>query len=153
MKKLFFSLKLVLFLVTTSCGYQPIYSNVNSNFNIRNVEIKNNNDLNYKIKNSLKVFSRSKSNIEYDLEIDGNKTVSIISKDAKGNAKIYRMTVKLRTKIFRDNKNIDEISSEENFNYNNKTNKFNLKQYEKDIESNLIEKNIENIIFYITNLE
>ena len=38
---------------------------------------------------------------------------------------------------------------EESFAYNNSTDKFNLKQYEKNIEENLIEKIVEKIIIYL----
>ena len=54
------------------------------------------------------------------------------------------------------NKNNYEInktkSFTEKFDYNNNSNKFSLKQYEKDIEDNLINKIIERSILYLSEL-
>ena len=153
MKKISILLYLSLFILFSNCGYQPIYSKNSGNFNIGNIEIKKTNNLNYKIKNDLKVFSNSNFKKKYDLEIDGKQIIDIVSKDSKGNPKIYKMTVKINTKIIKNFKVLKQISFQESFNYNNNSNKFKLKQYEKNIRNNLVEKNIENITFYISNIE
>ena len=41
----------------------------------------------------------------------------------------------------------------ENFSYNNNSNKFELKQYEKEIENNLINKIVEKSILYFSELQ
>ena len=62
------------------------------------------------------------------------------------------MTITLTANIL--NKNNYEINKTKNlteeFNYNNNSNKFSLKQYEKDIEDNLINKIVERSIIYLT---
>ena len=63
------------------------------------------------------------------------------------------MKIKVEAKIIENYKNIKQINFEEYFNYNNNSNKFELKQYEKNIENNLIEKNIENLTFYISSIK
>ena len=40
----------------------------------------------------------------------------------------------------------------ETFGYNNKSNKFDLKQYEKNIQNNLTDKIIENITLYLSTI-
>ena len=62
------------------------------------------------------------------------------------------MKIKVEVKIIENYKNIKQINFEEYFNYNNNSNKFELKQYEKNIEDNLIEKNIENLIFFVSSI-
>ena len=87
--------------------------------------------INYKIKNRLKVFSNSNSVNKYDMEINALKSIKIVSKDSKGDPKIYQMNIKMEAKIIENYKVIKEINFEEYFNYNNNSNKFELKQYEK----------------------
>jgi len=153
MKKVLVFLLLNSFLFFNNCGYESIYSKGTGNFFIKNIEIKTNNEINYKIKNRLRIFSNSNSKNKYDLEINALKSIKIVSKDSKGDPKIYQMNIKLEVKIIENYQIIKEINFEENFNYNNNSNKFELKQYEKNIEDNLIEKNIENLTFYISSIK
>ena len=153
MKKILVFLVLNSFLFLNSCGYESIYSKQSGNFHIENIELKTNNELNYKIKNRIKVFSNSSSLNKYDMEINALKSITIVSKDSKGDPKIYQMKIKVEVKIIENYKNIKQVNFEEYFNYNNNSNKFELKQYEKNIEDNLIEKNIENLTFYISSIK
>ena len=63
------------------------------------------------------------------------------------------MNIKVEVKLIENYKVKKEINFEEYFNYNNNSNKFELKQYEKNIEDNLIEKNIENLTFFISSIK
>ena len=153
MKKILVFLLLSSFLLLNNCGYESIYSKGSGNFFIKNIKIKTNDEINYKIKNRLKIFSNSNSKNRYDLEIDALKSIKIVSKDSKGDPKIYQMNIKVKVKLIENYQNIKEINFEEYFNYNNNSNKFELKQYEKSIEDNLIEKNIENLTFYISSIK
>ena len=153
MKKVLVFLLLNSFLFFNNCGYESIYSKGTGNFFIKNIEIKTNNEINYKIKNRLRIFSNSNSKNKYDLEINALKSIKIVSKDSKGDPKIYQMNIKVEIKLIENYQNIKEINFEEYFNYNNNSNKFELKQYEKNIEDNLIEKNIENLTFYISSIK
>ena len=64
------------------------------------------------------------------------------------------MTILLNINII--NKNYNETykrkSFSANFDYSNNSNKFSLKQYEKEIENNLIDKIIENSILWLSEL-
>ena len=153
MKKILVFLLLSSFLLLNNCGYESIYSKGSGNFFIKNIKIKTNDEINYKIKNRLKIFSNSNSKNRYDLEIEALKSIRIVSKDSKGDPKIYQMNIKVKVKLIENYQNIKEINFEEYFNYNNNSNKFELKQYEKSIEDNLIEKNIENLTFYISSIK
>jgi len=153
MKKILVFLLLSSFLLLNNCGYESIYSKGSGNFFIKNIKIKTNDEINYKIKNRLKIFSNSNSKNRYDLEIEALKSIRIVSKDSKGDPKIYQMNIKVKVKLIENYQNIKEINFEEYFNYNNNSNKFELKQYEKNIEDNLIEKNIENLTFYISSIK
>ena len=153
MKKILVFLLLSSFLLLNNCGYESIYSKQSGNFYIKNIEVKTNNEINYKIKNRLKNFSNSNSKNKYDLEINALKSIKIVSKDSKGDPKIYKMNIKVEVKLIENYRVLKEINFEEYFNYNNISNKFELKQYEKNIEDNLIEKNVENLTFYISSIK
>lgn len=149
MKKLIFVV-IALFMLN-NCGYSPIYSSKNNNFNI-DISQKDRSKLNSKIENNIKKFSNQNSENIIQLEISSNKKINIISKDKKGDPSRFSMTISLTINIL--NKNNYEInktkSFTEKFDYNNNSNKFSLKQYEKDIEDNLINKIIERSIIYLS---
>ena len=151
MKKLIFVV-IALFMLN-NCGYSPIYSSKNNNFNI-DISQKDRSKLNSKIENNIKKFSNQNSENIIQLEISSNKKINTISKDKKGDPSRFNMTISLTINIL--NKNNYEInktkSFTEKFDYNNNSNKFSLKQYEKDIEDNLINKIIERSILYLSEL-
>ena len=151
MKKLIFVV-ITLFMLN-NCGYTPIYSSKDSNFNI-DISQKDRSKLNSKIENNIKKFSNQNSENIIQLEISSNKKINIISKDKKGDPSRFSMIISLTINIL--NKNNYEINKTKNFSekfdYNNNSNKFSLKQYEKDIEDNLINKIIERSIIYLTEL-
>ena len=123
------------------------------NFNI-NISQIDGSKLNYKIENHIKKFINKNSENTVELKINSNKKINIISKDQKGDPSRFNMTISLTINIL--NKNNYEInktkSFTEKFDYNNNSNKFSLKQYEKDIEDNLINKIIERSILYLSEL-
>ena len=148
MKKLIFVV--IALFILNNCGYSPIYSSKNNNFYI-DISQKDRSKLNSKIENNIKKFSNQNSKNTIQLEISSNKKINTISKDKKGDPSRFNMTISLTINIL--NKNNYEInktkSFTEKFDYNNNSNKFLLRQYEKDIEDNLINKIIERSITYL----
>ena len=151
MKKLIFVV--IALFVLNNCGYTPIYSSKNNNLYI-DISQKNRSKLNSKIENNIKKFSNQNNENIIQLEISSNKKINIISKDKKGDPSRFSMIISLTINIL--NKNNYEInktkSFTEKFDYNNNSNKFSLKQYEKNIEDNLINKIIERSITYLSEL-
>ena len=152
MKKLII-IAIALFILN-NCGYTPIHSSKDNNFYIKKLSQKSTSKLNSKIANKLKIFSNQNSENIIKLEISSNKKIETIQKDKKGDPSKFQMTIVLNINIL--NKNNYEInktkSFTEEFNYNNNSNKFSLKQYEKDIEDNLINKIVERSIIYLSEL-
>ena len=52
---------LVVFMLLLSCGYQPIFSSGESSFSINKIELAEKNNINSKIKNTLKVYKKNKN--------------------------------------------------------------------------------------------
>ena len=151
MKKIIF-IFIALFMLN-NCGYTPIYSSKNNNFYIE-ISQKDRSKLNSKVVNNIKRFSNQNSENTIELEISSNKKVDITSKDNKGEPLKFQMTVSVKINILsKNNYKINKTKSFfSNFNYNNNSNKFSLKQYEKEIEDILINKITEEITIYLSQI-
>ncbi len=150
--------KLIIFLIAlfilNNCGYTPIYSSKENNFYIKEISQKNISKLNSKIVNNLKIFSNQNSKNIIQLEISSNKKIDIIQKDDKGDPTRFKMTISLNVNTLSKNEN--EINKTKifvsSFDYNNNSNKFTLKQYEKEIENILVNKVVEKSVIYLSEL-
>ena len=145
--------KIIIIVITSfilnNCGYTPIYSSKEKNFYIEKISKKNSTKLNSKFANNLKIFSNKNSKNIIEIEIDSVKKIETSQKDNKGDPSRFQMTIVLNMNIISENHNKTKSFSS-NFNYNNNENKFSLKQYEKEIENNLISKIVEKSIIYLS---
>ena len=141
---------LVVFVLLLSCGYQPIFSSSESSFSVNKIELAEKNNINSKIKNTLKVYKKNKNaKVFYDLKISSEKSKNILSKDSKGDPKIFSLNVSIKVSILENNLPKNEKTFNKTESYNNKSNKFELKKNEDQITSNLVNKIIEEIIIYL----
>ena len=135
-------------IILSGCGYKPIYSTKNLNFTIGNIE-KENTSLNNEFAKSINIIKNSKSKKKIDIEINSNKTVSVKSKDTKGNVLIFELGILLNVKNLNDETQQQTFSRKITF--KNRDDKFKLKQYEKELEIILINKIVEDLINYFSN--
>jgi|TARA_B110000114_G_C14996842_1_gene358971 hypothetical protein len=143
---------LLAFLFFTNCGYTPIYSNKNFNLYLERIDSTKNTPLNSKIKKRLQIFSNQESKKVISLTVDAQKETNILAKNSKGDPSRYEMIININLKTaYGQNQNITK-SFQERFNYNSNINKFELNQYEKEIEDLLINKNIDRIIVYLSKI-
>ena len=149
-KKLF---SVITFIFLLSCGYQPIFSSGESTFSINKIEVTERNNINTKIQNALK-FYRENNNAKtfYDLEISSNKSKNVLSKDSRGDPKIFSLSVSIKINLMENNLLKYEKTFNKTESYNTKSNKFELKKYEDKIASNMVNKMIEEIIIYLHSL-
>ena len=151
MKKIFL---VILILLLNNCGYTPIYSSKDSNFKIVNLNANVNNSLTNYIKNSINVFSNEDSEKKLNISFNLKENVSVILRDSKGDPAKNRLTITVDLSLFDINNNLVESNSfSESFEYNIDDNKFNLKQYEKNIKFNLVEQISQQIIEFLTNIK
>ena len=145
-------INLLAFLFFTNCGYTPIYSNKNFDLYLEKISSTKNNSLNSKIKKRLQIFSNQESKKVISLVVDAQKITNILAKNSKGDPSRYEMIVDIKLVAeYGQSQNITK-SFKERFNYNSNTNKFELNQYEKEIEELLINKNIDRIIIYLSKI-
>ena len=141
---------IVFFLLLLSCGYKPIFSSSETNFSITEIKLFGKINVGSKIKKNLNIYRNAENkNTFYSLKINADQKKNVISKDAKGDPKMFEVQVSIDLTILEDNKIKHEKNFKESFAYNNSTNKFDLKRYEKNIEDNLIKKIITKITLYL----
>lgn len=149
MKKIFL-IALIFFL--NSCGFTPIYSSNESNYQIIGFQKNVDNNLTNYIQNSIYVLSNEKSEKNFKITLEYEEKITVILKDSKGDPKKNRLNININLFIFNENDNL--ISSKEfsgDFEYNIDDNKFNLRQYEKTIKLNLVEDITQQIQVYLAN--
>ena len=141
---------IISFLLLLSCGYKPIFSSSKANFSIKEIKLFDDIKIGSKIKKKLNIYKNIENkNIFYNLKINSDQKKNIVSKDAKGDPKIFEIQVLIDLTILENNKIKNKKNFKESFTYNNSTDKFSLNQYEKNIKENLTEKIIEKIIIYL----
>ena len=141
---------LLTFIIFTSCGYTPIYSNKNFDFKLKNIISSKDNQLNSNVEKKLLVFSNQESQKIISLKIDVQRKINILTKDPKGDPSRYEMIIDIKLETtYGQNQNVIR-SFQEKFNYNTNSNRFELNQYEKEVENLLINKNIDRIIAYLS---
>ena len=141
---------IIFFLLLLSCGYKPIYSSNEANFSITEIKLFGKINIGSKIKKNLNIYKNVENkSIFYSLKINSDQKKDIVSKDAKGDPKIFEIQVLIDLTILENNKVKNKKNFKESFSYNNSTDKFSLNQYEKNIEENLIEKIVAKIIIYL----
>ena len=143
MKKIIF-ISLIIFL-SNCAGYKPIFTSDQTNFYIEKIEISDDSKHVRKLIKSLKPYSVDNGKQSITLKLDLDKQENVIMKDAKGDPASYEIKIELKVEIITMN-GTNKLNFKENFTFNNQSNKFELNQYKKNTETNLINKIFENLI-------
>tara|TARA_B110000305_G_C19228787_1_gene534167 strand:- start:416 stop:880 length:465 start_codon:yes stop_codon:yes gene_type:complete len=147
---------IVLFLLTTSCGYEAIYSKKNTenyDFSISSINFEGERNVNLRIKQKLNNYILTQKNKKFDLDIktEGNRV--ILAKDAAGNATNFENIIKVNIKVFIGANLKKNIEIEKSFKYENIANKYDLGNYERELRTNLAETIAEELIFKLSNIQ
>ncbi len=146
MKKIF----LLVILLITSCGYQPIYLNSdNQNFKFSKVSIQGNDKINRKIINLMSFEEDETDQSLNELILNTSYDIAETAKNSKGQVESYRSKIFVNLKILSKNNTLKERNFFEEFSYNTKKNKYDLIQYQKQIQNNLIEEVIRDINIFL----
>jgi len=143
---------LILLFFVSGCGYSPIFSNKNSNFSIYELSTTGNSKLNKIVNNKLNNYKGSDGLKKFSLAIDTYLNKEIASKDTKDNPKTYRINLELKVSIKDLDGNIKSKSFSKSVNYNNQSNKSELKKYENETSKNLAEEISNEIIIYLQSI-
>lgn len=140
MKKITFFLVLIF---VTQCGFEPIYSSKKFLFKIDNINYENN-KLNNRIAGSLKTLSNENADNVLDLNLASNKEKRVVSKSKTGDPEIFELSVTISIRILEEQKIFTNKQ-----NYSNNDNKFELNEYEIEIEEQIINKLINEMLIYL----
>ena len=150
-KKNLIKLIILLFFIS-GCGYNPIFSNKNSNFSIYELTASGNSKLNKIINNKLNNYKGSDSQKQFSLTIETFLNKEVASKDSKGNPKTYRINLETNILIKDSSGSVKEKNFSKAVDYNNRSNKSELKKYENETSKNLAEKISDEIIVYLQSI-
>ena len=149
MKKIF----IVLLLILTSCGYQPLHKTDQKikNLNISEVIYSGDQKINEVIYTKLPFALVKNDESLNKLSLESKKEIKITSKDSKGQALSYRTIINVKILVLNnDGEILDQKIVQKNFSYNADENKFKFKEYQDKIEKNLIDTIIEDVIIHLT---
>ena len=154
MQKKIFIFLLLIFL--SSCGYEALHSKKNiSNykFSISKLNFDGDREVNLRIKAKLNNYTLVKRDKEFILNISSTSERVITVKDASGNATAYKNIITIAIDVLNDGKLKNSFAIVENFNYNNNSNNFDLKKFEREIKNNLSEVVADKIVFKLSNMQ
>ena len=139
----------------TSCSYSPIFSEKNYNFEINEIILTGEKDINKILKEK---FNRIRSNQnlekkEYKLLINSKKERNIVSKNSKGDPLKFELMITVQYEIIFNENLLLKKTIEKNNIYNNDSDLYKLEQSEKIIIDNISGNISDNIISSIINLD
>ena len=152
-KKIF---TLLLFLFLSSCGYEAIYSKKNYknyNFFISKLSFVGDRDINLRMKGKLNNYTLNEKNKNFALKIFNSSTKEIAAKNTLGDAVTFKNTISTNIEVSINGEFKNSFVIVESFIYNNNSNRFNLKKYEKEIKNNLAETITDKLILKLSNIQ
>ena len=134
-----------------SCGYTPIYqTDQNSKIRLDIINYSGDKKLGRSITKGIERLKNNKSDNIYDLNLIGSKKESVASKDKKGNISTYKMLIEVDFNLeSKENNKIFSKKFIKETTYNSMNNKFELSQYELNLEKNMISQILQDINIYL----
>ena len=149
-------IKLILLFLLSSCGYEAIHSKknfINYSFSVSELSFIGDRTVNLKIKEKINNYTQSKKDKDFILRISSTSEKTILAKNTAGDATSFKNTISINVEVLMSNKIKSNFIILESFNYNNISNKFNLKKYEEEIKNNLAETATDKLIFKLSNIQ
>ena len=144
----------ILSILLNGCGFKPIYSSKNSNFEIIEIVNKNENKNSFSIEEMVMSLSNKEAILKVKLEFDYKESKETILKDSKGDPSKKKISIIVNLKVKNQKNNIlSSKNFKEEFNYDVQSDKYNMAQYEESIIANLGNKISNDIIFLISTLK
>ena len=145
---------IIVLLVTlglTSCGFSPIHSTKNFNFQINKIEFEGNRQIKAIILSNLSSYTtKEKDRYNYDLIIKAEKNVEPVSKNKKGETTVYKLNIYSIVEIYLDDKLILTKKFNKSSTYSSEKKTLKLKEVEYRTLSNLSSKLADEIILTLS---
>ena len=156
MNKILVKVIILFFIISASaCSYKPIFLEKEYGFEIEEIIIDGDENINRIINNKLKFIKSTgnKGEKRYTIKIKTEKKIEIVSKDSKGDPLKFEMNILVEYNIINDGNSLLSSKIEKNNVYNNDSDQFKLEQTEDIILKNLSDSASEIIISSIINLD
>ena len=143
-------------LLLSSCGYEAIHSKKNSinyDFSVSELSFVGVRTVNLKIKEKLNNYVQDKKDKDFILKISSTSEKITLAKNTAGDATSFKNSISINVEVLMNDKFKSNFIILESFNYNNISNKFNLKKYEREIKNNLAETASDKLIFKLSNIQ
>jgi len=150
MKKILIFVTLIM--LNNCTGYSPIFSSKQTNFYIEEITVTEDNKLIRKIIRNLKPYTINNNKKKIRLVLDLKSTETVILKDEKGNVATKEIKIFLNAKTILSKDEVKDFNFIEKFTIKNQSNKFELSQYKRSIESNMIDEIYEDLILKLRTL-
>ena len=147
---------LILLFLLSSCGYEAIHSKknfINYSFSVSELSFIGDRTVNLKIKEKINNYTQSKKDKDFILRISSTSEKTTLAKNNAGDATSFKNTISINVEVLMNNKIKSNLIILESFNYNNISNKFNLKKYEEEIKNNLAETATDKLVFKLSNIQ
>jgi len=79
------------------------------------------------------------------LEVESDVNDRIVSRDSKGDAKIFEKSIEVKITSIKNN-DINQLVYLETFSFNIQSNKFELNQYKKNIENTIVDRILQQLM-------
>tara|TARA_B110000037_G_scaffold134405_1_gene152386 strand:- start:640 stop:1104 length:465 start_codon:yes stop_codon:yes gene_type:complete len=146
----------LIFLFLSSCGYEALYSKKNQisyDFSISELKFNGDREINLKIKEKLNNYTLSKKIKQFSLKISSTSKKTITAKDNAGDATSFKIEITVNTEVLKDDGQRSNFVILESFDYNNNSDKFELKSYEREIKNNLSSTASNKLILRLSNIQ
>ena len=138
---------ILVFILTTQCGYQVVNQKDLRQFYIKSIELEGEKILNHKIKKNVLFYSKESNNNVFKVKIKTNKTKSIIEKNIKNEIVKYQIDISSNVEFYNFETGVlftNTFSERGNFNVGNKN--IDTRNSEKKLVEDLTEKISKKII-------
>lgn len=145
-----------IFLLTTSCGYEIMYSKkkiIDYDFSIKDITFTGDSYINLKIKQKLSGYILNQKNKVFDVKINSTSNRTVLAKNIRGDPTSFKNTITINVKIMQKEKLKKTIQLKKELKYDNKLNKFDLNRYERELKSSLTATMMDELIFKLSNIQ
>ena len=139
---------LIILLFITACGYEPIYINKNT-ISFDKINLIGDEKINRKINSIILLNENNSSKPVKEITVESTKSIVEASKNPKGQTATYKSSIEIEVIISNNGQIEKQRVFDESFTYNNLENKYNLFNYQKKIEDDLVNKIMEDLVIFI----
>ena len=147
---------LLLLSLTTSCGYEPIYSKKNlllyNSFSISSLEYSGDRTVNVRIKNLLTPYTNIEKEQNFTIKLKTESLKNVLSNDSKGNPLRYEIQINNLIIVTRnsDGKQINLVFNN-SYDYENSGDVTTLREKEREVKINFAEVTVKKLVLKLVN--